>query len=307
MAPVLLIGVIAFFCVDRRLVTLRACLAVYALAVLVTFAVPSPVGSNVARMGTLLAAPLTTVVFWRRRPRLLALAIVPLLYIGWEAPARDLSSSSGDASVSTAYYRPLMRFLHARRHAEGPFRIEIPFTKFHWEAYVVATHFPIARGWERQLDIRDNPIFYRQGALTATTYREWLHANAIRYVAAPDAELDYSSHAEMALIDSGPPYLRLVDRTAHWRIYEVRGWTPLAEGAARLTHLGPDWFRLRFAHAGSALVHVRYSPYWEVTQGRGCVAQAGRYLRVTAGRSGFVRLETHFAPDRIGASSPRCT
>jgi hypothetical protein len=309
MAPVLIVAVLAFLCVDRRLVTLRACLAVYAAAVLITFVVPSPVGSNVARMGTLLAAPVAAIVFWRRRPRLLAAAILPLLYIGWEAPVRDLSSSTGDASVSTAYYQPLLRFLHQRSEHAPPFRIEIPFTKFHWEAYVVATHYPIARGWERQLDIHDNPIFYHRGALTAGTYRHWLRENAIRFVAAPDAELDYSSRAEMALIDGGLPYLKLVDRTAHWRIYAVRHATPLAQGQAgiTLTRLGPDWMTLDARHAGSVLVHVHFSPYWELTRGAGCVEKAGAYLRVVLRHPGPARLETHFAPDRIGASSPRCT
>ena len=50
-----------------------------------------------------------------------------------------------------------------------PFRIEIPFTRFHWETYVVAPRYPLARGWERQLDIKDNPLFY-SGPLTAATY-----------------------------------------------------------------------------------------------------------------------------------------
>ena len=305
MAPVLVVAVLAFVCVPRRLVTLRACLGVYALAVALTFLIPSPVGSNVARMGTLLAAPVTTVLFWGRRPRLLALAILPLLYIGWEAPVRDLSSSSNDQSVSTAYYQPLLRFLH--RQDGSPFRIEIPFTRVHWEAYVVATHFPIARGWERQLDIHDNPIFYRRGALTAATYETWLHTNAIRFVAVPDAQLDYSSQAEMALIDHGLPYLHLVARMAHWRVYAVRDATPLAQGPGTVTGLGPDWLTLRVRQPGSLLVHIHFSPYWEITRGSGCVEKAGDYTRVVLRRAGPVRLATHFAPDRIDATSPRCT
>ena len=305
MAPVLVVALAAFACVDRRMVTLRACIAVYAAAVLITFVIPSPVGSNVARMGTLLAAPLATVLFFGRRPRLLAAAILPLLYIGWQAPIRDLSTSSHDQSVSTTYYQPLLRFLASR--GGPPFRIEIPFTRFHWEAYIVATHVSIARGWERQLDIHDNPIFYRRGALTSATYRQWLDADAIRFVAVPDAQLDYSSVAEVALIDHGLPYLRLAHRTAHWRIYAVRNPTPLAQGPVTLTHLGPDWLSMRARRPGSVLVHIHYSPYWEITQGAGCVEPAGDLTRVVLRRAGAVRLETHFAPDRVGASSPRCT
>ena len=47
-----------------------------------------------------------------------------------------------------------------------------------------APRFPLARGWERQLDIADNPLFYG-GALTGTRYERWLKRLAVRYVAVP--------------------------------------------------------------------------------------------------------------------------
>ena len=146
---------------------------------------------------------------------------------------RDVVSASDDQSASTGYYQPLLRFLRREAVAPAaPFRTEIPFTRFHWEAWVVASHFPLARGWERQLDIADNPLFYR-GHITAATYERWLHDNAIRFVAASDAPLDYSAEAEMALIDRGLPYLHLVMRSAHWRVYAVAHATPIATGVAR--------------------------------------------------------------------------
>ncbi len=158
------------------------------------------------------------------------------MYLEWAAPVRDLTSASNDQSTSTRYYQPLVRFL--RRQSGPPFRTEIPFTRFHWEAYVVATHFPLARGWERQLDIKDNPIFY-SGHLTAASYERWLHANAVRFVAAPDAQLDYSAKAEMALIDRGLPYLREVMHSRHWRVYAVANATPIVQGAGEARRDGP--------------------------------------------------------------------
>ena len=251
---------------------------------------------------------MAALVLWDRRPKLLALAIVPLLYLGWEAPVRDLSTSSNDPSVSTAYYRPLLNFIARRREGgQTPFRIEIPFTHFHWEAYVVATHYPIARGWERQLDIQDNAIFYRAGALTATTYRRWLHENAVRYVAVPDAKLDYSATAEVALVDRGLPYLHLVQRYTHWRIYAVAHATPIADGPATLTGLGPDWLTLRVRRPGSVRIHVRFTPYWAITHGSGCVAADGAWTRLQARRAGTYRIATRFSLGRIHATSPRCT
>jgi hypothetical protein len=303
--PVLAVTIVALALTKRTETTLRACLAVYALALVVSYLVPSAVGSNVARMGTLLAAPVATVVFWARRPRILAAAIVPLLYIGIQAPVQNVVASSGQRSTSAAFYRPLLRFLESR--GGPPFRIEIPFTALHWEAYRVATRIPIARGWERQLDIRDNPIFYRGGALTAASYRRWLHANAIRYVALPDTGLDSSARAEATLIRSQPPYLRPVADRGAWRVYAVRDPTPLAQGPVQLTSLGPDWLTLRAAGPGSVLLHVHYSPYWALVRGSGCVEPAGGGTRVMLRRAGAARIGIRFSLGRIGARSPRCT
>jgi hypothetical protein len=305
MLPVLAVAVVGWACVDRQLATLRACLIVYAAAVLVTFAVPTAIGSNVARMGTLLAAPLTVVVLWKRRPRLLAAAIVPLLYIGVQAPIQNVVVSSGKSSTSVAFYAPLLGYLRSR--PGQPFRIEIPFTALHWEAYRVATHIPITRGWERQLDERDNPIFYRRGALTPASYAAWLHDNAVRFVALPDAPLDSSARGEAALIRGGLPYLRAPVRVGAWRIYAVADATPIAQGPATLTALGPDWFTLHVRRPGVVFVHVRWSPYWSIVRGSGCVAPDGQFTRVIVRTAGSVRLDTRFAIDRIDARSSRCT
>jgi hypothetical protein len=305
--PILVLAVVALIMLPNDAITLRAGVAIYALATIGVYLVSSPIGSNISRMGALLAAPLAALVWWRRRTRLLLVAVLPLLCLGWSAPVRDLLSISHSPSASTGYYRPLLNFLdRASLLPAPPFRIEIPFTRFHWEAYVVAARFPIARGWERQLDVKDNPIFYR-GHLTAAAYATWLHQNAIRFVAAPDAPLDYSARQEMALIRHGLPYLHLVMHSAHWRVYAVAHATPIVTGVATLRAIGGDWLQLDARTPGTALVRVRFSPYWALTQGAGCVAPQGQYTRLTLQRAGPVRLVTHFSLTRIGATSPRCT
>ena len=107
-----------------------------------------------------------------------------------------MTESANDPSAAAGYYRPLLSFLG--RQPGPPFRIEIPFTGFHWEAFEVASRFPLARGWERQLDIKYNHLFYG-GALTPATYLAWLHKLGIRYVAVSDAGLDYSAKRERML------------------------------------------------------------------------------------------------------------
>jgi hypothetical protein len=304
MFPIVLLAAVALIAVPRRHATLRAGVIVYVAATLAVYLVSSPIGSNIARMGTFLAAPLAALLWWRSRAAVLLIAALPLMYLEWAAPVRDLSSAARDQSTSTRYYQPLLGFL--ARQSGPPFRTEIPFTRFHWEAYVVATHFPLARGWERQLDIADNPIFYRP-YLTPAGYARWLHANAVRFVAAPDAQLDYSAQAEMALIDRGLPYLHLVMRSRHWRVYEVAQATPIVEGPATLQTMGPDSLSLSAHRPARLLVHVRFSPYWKLEGAPGCVSRAGEYTRVTLRRAGEVRLVADFSPARVSATSPRCT
>jgi hypothetical protein len=250
------------------------------------------------------AGPLAALIWWRRRRVWLAAVALPLLWFQWQAPIRDVRTSAGDPSVSAAYYQPLLSFLGTR--PGPPFRVEIPFTRFHWEAYQVAPRFPLARGWERQLDIKYNQLFYG-GPLTAATYESWLHRLAVRYVAVPDASLDFSARREVSLIDRGLPYLRLVYRSTHWRVYAVANPTGMVQGPARLSSFGPNSVSIDAQRAGTVLVRVRFSPYWSLGQGSGCVGPDGQFTKVELRRPGMARLVIRFALGRIGARSMRCS
>jgi hypothetical protein len=302
--PIPVIALVALFAIPRRERGLRAGVALYALGCIAAFELATPVGSNAARLGPLVAGPLAALLWWRRRTALLLLTAIPLFYFQWQAPIRDVRTSANDPSVKAAYYQPLISFLE--KQPGPPFRVEIPFTLFHWEAYDVAPLFPLARGWERQLDIKYNHLFYG-GPLTPASYDAWLHQLAIRFVAVSDASLDYSAHKETALIDRGLPYLRLVLRTRNWRVYAVRDPTPIVQGVATLGKLGPNSLTLHADRPGTAFVRVRFTPYWAVADGRGCVAPDGDFTKVTLPRAGTVRLVVRFALDRVGANSPRCT
>jgi hypothetical protein len=302
--PIPAIAFITFIALPREDTILRIGIVVYVLGCVASFELTTPVGSNAVRLGPLVAGPLAAMLWWRRRNAWLAAALLPLLWLQWQAPIRDVYTSAGDPSVSAAYYQPLISFLS--RQGGPPFRVEIPFTRFHWEAYQVAPRFPLARGWERQLDIRYNHLFYGK-TLNAATYDEWLHQLAVRFVAVPDATLDFSARKEATLIDRGLPYLRLVDRTSHWRVYEVSNPTPIAQGAATLTALGPNSVSLNASGPGTAIVRVRFSPYWAIAEGSGCVAPDGEFTALRLRRAGPVRLVMRFSLARISARSPRCT
>ncbi len=301
--PLLVIAVVTLWALPRDALTLRAGVLLYTAACVLSYAVATAVGSNVARLGTLLAGPLAALILWPRRTRLLVACALPLLYIQWQAPVRDVRTGAATHSAAGSYYRPLLSFLE--RQPGRPFRVEIPFTQFHWEAFEVAPRFPIARGWERQLDIKYNHLFY-DGTLSATTYGAWLHELGIRFVAESDATLDYSGKAETKLLDGGLPYLRLVLRTGHWRVYAVADPTPIVTGVARLDSIGADSVGLTALAPGTALVRVRYTPYWALRGVHGCVAPAGEFTRVRFRAPGPARLVIDFSLGRIRARSPRC-
>lgn len=301
--PLAAFCVLALVVLPRTERVLRTGAGLYALAGVAAFLLPTPVGGTVVRLGALVAGPLAACALWSGHRRLLALLVLPALWWQCLPAVHDVATASGDPSVRADYYRPLLAELDSRPGPPG--RLEIPFTRQHWEAARVAPHVPLARGWERQLDRRDNGLFYRPG-LTPAAYRSWLDALAVRWVAVPDARLDDSARAEVALIDRGLPYLRLVWRGAHWTLYSVRAPMPLASGAATATALGEDSFALRARRPGGTLVRVRFTPYWALAAGSGCVAPAGRWTLVQARRPGPIRVATRFAFGRIRADSARC-
>jgi hypothetical protein len=282
--------------------------AVYLLACVACLLVHSPVGSNVERYGVLLAGPL---LLCARRARLdvksaLALAVIAT-WIVW-GPVRETRAVAGNESTSAAYYQPLQRFL-ARVQAPPaqPVRVEVPLTRSHWEAALLAPGVSLARGWEKQLDSRYDQVLLTPG-LTAAAYDRWLHQQAIAYVALPDTPLDPSSAQEGRLIRAGLPYLREVFASRHWRVYRVAAPTPLAAGPGTLTSLGDDSFALRARSPGSFAVRVHYSRYMTLARGSGCVERApGGWTEVSADRPGQVVVTARFSLARALASGRSCT
>jgi hypothetical protein len=289
---------------DARVV--RIGVALYALAMVASFALETPMGGNVVRLGALFAGPVLAAVVWRTNRRALALLALPLLYWQWVAPVDDWVRAAGDQSVHERYYDGLLGFLATR--GGGPFRLEIPFTDNHWESRWVAPHVPLARGWERQVDRERNALFYDDRPITPARYRRWLDDNAVRFVALADAPIDYSAAREAQLLRNGLPYLREVWHDAHWRVFEVADARPLATGAARATALGPRRVRLAADRAGTVDLRVRFTPYWRLAAGRGCVGQGtGGWTRLRVEGPGEVEIETAFALGRVRATAPRCT
>jgi hypothetical protein len=272
----------------------------------------TPMGSNVERYAVLFAAPMLLCGCsrsgWSAPRRPLALVVVSLcgilVWTMW-GPIRQTAQVLGDPSTNPSFYRPLLRFL--ANHVREPVRIEVPFTSSHWDAALLAPYVPLARGWERQLDKRFNTSI-EADPLSPSVYHEWLQRNAISYVALPDVRLDGSSLGERVLIRRGVPYLREVLHTTRWRVFAVLGSTPLASSPGWLVQLGHDSFTLRFSRAGTSLVRVRYTRYWTLLDGAGCVRPGtDGWTAVSAPRAGVVRVAARFSLERALGLGGACS
>jgi len=298
--------------VPRHERVVRICAAIYLVAGVAWYFVDTPMGGNAIRFGAIVGGPVLACVAaanWpvpgRRRQAIIALLVL-FAFWQWSPAVRDTKKGLEDPATRASYYRPLLDELH-RRGAELE-RIEIPFTRSHWEAAEVAPEFALARGWQRQLDLKRNPLFYDGGILNATTYGTWLAQHGVGYVALANAKTDYSGHKERALVESGVPYLREIWSSENWRLYRVT--LPHAmvvpEGDARmtLTKLPTDSFVLDVQVPGSALVKVQWSQYWQADEA--CVEPDGEWTRVIARRPGRLKVRMAFSPERIVSHGRRC-
>src|SRR5262249_19449874 len=154
----------------------------------------------------------------------------------------------------------------------------VPLTANKWEAAFVASDFPIARGWERQLDQERNGLFYAD-SLDPTAYSTWLQHNGVRFVAVPqlaDRAFDPAGIGEVQLIrDDRAPFLRQVWGSADWRVYQVAGDTSLVDGPGRMTQLTVDSFTVAIDRAWPLLVKVRWSDHFALDHGApACLEQS---------------------------------
>jgi len=328
---------------------LRVGAVVYLVACGLCLVVHTPMGSNIERYGVLLAGPLLLCAlagsggadrrrrrgapppprlssfmpsssrYSRRRvaasasaSRAVAVGValcVSAVWIVW-GPVRETAAVAGSPATEASYYAPLQHYLLS--HGAALERVEVPLTRSHWEAALLAPSVSLARGWEKQLEERYDSVLLAPG-LTASAYRKWLEEQAVAYVALPDVPLDSSSAQEGKLVRGGLTYLRLVFSSRHWRVYAVRDATPLLAGPGRLTALGSDTFALDARSAGTLLARIHYTRYFTVVSGRGCVASApGGWTYVRARAPGPIVVAARFSLSRAlglggschGSSSP---
>jgi hypothetical protein len=297
---------------DTRVRVLRVGAVVYLFVCALCLAIHTPMGSNIERYGVLLAgplllcslsvgpAPLSASRLARTAVALAAIAV----WIVW-GPVRETVAVAGSEATESSYYAPLKHYLLS--HGDATERVEVPLTRSHWEAALLAPSVPLARGWEKQLEERYDHVLLSP-SLTAASYYAWLREQAVSYVALPDVPLDPSSAREGELIRRGLPYLHLVFSSAHWRVYAVADATPLLSGLGRLTALGVDTFALDARAPVTMLVRVHYTRYFALTAGRGCVTSApGGWTYVHALTPGRIVVTAQFSLARAFGLGESCS
>jgi hypothetical protein len=278
---------------------LRAGALLYVAVLVGAFVIPTPFGQNALRLPVLLGPALIVLAPRAGAPRAaIATVLVALVYLQWLPAVRAVAESHGDPSTEESFFAAPRAFLE--RAVQPGERVEVAFTHNHWEAAHLATVVPLARGWERQLDEKANPLFYDGRPLTPWRYHRWLNEMAVRWVALPDAPLDYSAEAEARLLERGTSYLRLVHESPGWKIWEVRDPAPPTSDGARVIAADPAGFELETA--GPTVVRQRYTRWWS-SEGA-CVSRApGGWTRVTPVGGSRVRVRAGFPI----SDGPDCT
>jgi hypothetical protein len=296
--------VVAVIC-PQRLVR-WGCLIVGAASI-AFYVVPLAVGTNIIRLDWLAAAPVIVACADLSRLRLILVGAVALIW-----PLADFGVQLADAATpaaSQSFYQPLISALRVQATTVGPAdngeRVEVVDSASQWSADYVAPTFPLARGWDRQVDRADNPLFYN-GSLTATSYHHWLSGLAVGWVALPlHTTLDYAAVDEAALIRSQPQYLRLVWHNPNWQLYRVVAAKPLVQGATA-TSVGRAGVTFNATTPGPVELQLRWSPYLTLVKDNkvvaGCLTARGPWTTVWLTRPGTYTVAARLDIDRHRAT-----
>nr|WP_229850053.1 MFS transporter [Streptomyces termitum] len=255
-------GVLVLVLVPKEWRTVRTAAACYTVGTFLTWAIDSQIGSNISRLPMLFAGVVLLAALPYTRPRsrrwyALAVAFLGLnLWIGFKG-VDDIIRTRPDASWAFEV-APLINQLQVRDAHKA--RVEVVPASSHRESSALSPYINLARGWNRQADMERNPLFY-DDTLNAVNYREWLHRWAVRYVVLPTGAPDSGAAREAELVDAGLPYLDQIWSDANWRLYEVRGATPLADAPAEVQRAAENEVVLRLDRPARVRIRIPYSPW----------------------------------------------
>lgn len=276
---------------------------VYAVGTVLTYLIPSPIGTNVERLAELFAPALLLAALLLpglARARRIALCAALVLSSAWVT-----QKTVDDLTVSTKVPEWAERthgvVRELKRLGADRARVEVVPARNHREATVLAPYVNMARGWNRQLDIERGRIFY-DGTFSADTYRAWLNRWAVGFVVLPaTAKPDGYAKEEAALVASEPKWLTKVWNDKNWRIYKVRNAVPLVSEPASVVRSDSTKVVVRMERRGSVTVRLVYSP-WLRAEGA-CLKRDGDYTEMTVPEPGTYEISSKYGPSPSRSSS----
>ncbi|MDF3146752.1 MULTISPECIES: MFS transporter [unclassified Streptomyces] len=267
----LLVAVVTFVLVPKEWKTVRLVSAVYGLSVVLVWVISSQIGSNITRLamlfgGTALVAALPFTVPRSRKWYTGVLALVTFAgWIGYKT-IDDIIHAAPEASWARDL-APLVNELQEVGAEKG--RVEVVPARSHREAAALAPYVNLARGWNRQADMKRNQLFY-DGTLNSANYYEWLKRWAVHFVVLPKDEPDPSAaERERELVQRGMPYLRQVWGDANWQLFEVTHPAPLAEPNAVVERAEQGEMTMQVSKPGRILIRIPYSPWLSIVDADG--------------------------------------
>ncbi|MCU1674454.1 MAG: putative integral rane protein [Frankiales bacterium] len=258
---------------------------VYALSAAFLLLSPDPFGSNILRLGLLLAAPLvvaTATEHWR-----VVLPVVVVL-VWWQCgpPYADVRAKPP----------PSFTALNSVLTSMGVHRVEVVPLRDHGEAAEVAPVVPLARGWSRQIDTARNPLFYRPG-LGAGEFRQWLLDNSVGAVAlALDKRVDRGGKPERSLLLIGRVRdLQPVWSGDGWRVWRFTAARPVVGGPVQVVRTTRAAMTLRSPSRAYVPLEIRWS-HWLSVSGPACVERNGDDTRIRFRGPGTAVVSSSLSP-----------
>ena len=259
----------------------RICSAIYGASVLALWLVPTPIGTNIARMSLLFGGVVLVAAasgaWWtspaaqrlgRPAGRVLLLSAILTATVWQVVIAGDDVAGSASASALGTDVSALVGQLDARGADQG--RVEVVPSRSHREASALAPYVNLARGWNRQADVARNAVFYSvDHPMTSRRYLRWLRSMAVRLVVVPSSTLDYAGVRERRLISHGLPYLREVWSDPTWTLYEVTTPAPMVRAPATLVRSDAASVTVQMPTAGSTVLRIAWSPWLSIVDAEG--------------------------------------
>jgi hypothetical protein len=248
--------VLLTFLVARPPKYLTVVVAVCVAACPVLIVVPNGMGSNFQRLVWIL--PVAVIASATIRLSVALVACVLAVYSGALGAVNDVGLARLPMS-SPAYYAPLAKELDSLPGLDN-YRLEVVEDGTHTAAFALLDHVNLARGWETQTDHALNAVLRSRVGLNEVSYRAWLDANAVGYVALDKTTV--SDNPEYSLVTGGNlGYLKTVWSDAHWSLMQVAVPIPVVPEPARMLDAGQSAMTIEVPCACALSIRVRWSRF----------------------------------------------